>query len=316
MADIAAGCPSERLSDGSRYVIIADLRMGDGGSKDELAKARKALFKVLGHWYLPQGYTLVLNGDIEDLRHFWLKDIVAAWPEMYAIFDAFNGEKRLRKIVGERDLPLLRLRSYPYELLQGLRLEDERGSMLVLHGHQAAPPFVGRDYLSDFMVNWLGTSKHPKVEEADEDRRERFKAERRLYGAAYALGIVAIQGHTHRPLFESLTIRDSLRAEVERLLREGDPREGEAKIDDMIKIYQKEARRKAHPSLLSRPSHDEASLVAPCLFSPGRIAGAKLNGNYGFRMLEIEDGSVSQVRWVKAKRGDEGESAQIGRAHV
>jgi hypothetical protein len=88
MADIAARSPSERLWEESRYVILADLRMGDGGKKDELAGERKALFSVLSEWYLPRGYTLVLNGDVEDLRSFWLKDIHAAWPEMYALFDA------------------------------------------------------------------------------------------------------------------------------------------------------------------------------------------------------------------------------------
>jgi hypothetical protein len=308
MADIAARCPSERLWDESRYVIVADLRMGDGGKKDELAIAKKALFAILGRYYLPRGYTLVLDGDIEDLRRFWLKDILAAWPEMYALFDAFKEKNRLRKIVGERDLSLLRLRSYPYELSQGLRLDGERNSILVLHGHQASPPFVGRDYLSDYMVHWLGSAKRPKTENVDEDRQGRFKAERRLYRASSYLGIVAIQGHTRRPLFESRTNRDSFHAEVERLLRAGDPRENGSKIDELISIYRKEERRAAaRRSLPSGPGYDERGLVSPCLFSPGRIVGAKVQGALGLRMLELEDGFLSLVRWAKAKRGKEGQ---------
>ena len=289
MADIAASCPSESLRRESRYVIVSELRMGDGGSKDELARARKALFAVLGRWYLPRGYTLVLNGDIEDLRRFWLKDILAAWPEMYALFDAFKERQRLRKIVGERDLALLRLRSYPYELSHGLRLDGERSSILVFHGHQASPPCIGRDYLSDYMVRWLGSSKRVKAEEVENDRRERFKAERRLYRAASRLRLIAVQGHTRRPLFESRTNRDSIRAEVERLLREGDPRQGDSKLK-------------------------ERSLVSPCLFSPGSVLGAKVQGALGLRMLEVEDGSVRLARWTAARgaagRGPQGSVPQ------
>jgi hypothetical protein len=301
MTAIAAGCPSEGLRDESRYVIVADLRMGDGGSKDELAKARKAIFAILGKWYFPRGYTLVLNGDIEDLRRFWLKDILAAWPEMYALFDSFKEKGRLRKIVGERDLPLLRLRSYPYELSQGLRLDVQKSFLLVFHGHQASPPFVGRDYLSDYMVHWLGSSKRSKAEAEEEDRGERFKAERRLYRASSRLGIVAIQGHTRRPLFESRTNRDSIRAEVERLLHEGDPRDGDSKLDELIAIYRRELRKGGRRSLPSGPSYDERNLVSPCLFSPGRVVGAKTQGARGLRMLEIEDGLLSLVRWGSAR---------------
>jgi hypothetical protein len=211
LADIAARCPSERLSEESRYVIISDLRMGDGGKRDELAVVKKPLFAILGRYYLPRGYTLVLNGDIEDLRKFWLKDIFSAWPEMYALFDVFKEKGRLRKIAGERDLALLRIPSYPYELSHGLRLDGEKNSLLVLHGHQASPPYVGRAYLSDFMIHWLGSSNRSKAAETDSGRQERFKAERRLYRASSHLGIVTVQGHTRRPLFESLTNRDSVR---------------------------------------------------------------------------------------------------------
>ncbi len=239
MADIAAHSPFEALGPESHYVIAADLRMGDGGKKDELEGARKAVFSVLGRWYLPRGYTLVLNGDVEDLRDFWLKDILAAWPKMYALFDAFSEGGRLRKIVGERDLALLRLGSYPYELSHGLRLDGPKNSILLLHGHQASPPYAGRDYLSDYMQRYLHRAMRRERRLPEDDKRERYKTEQRLYRSASRLGIVAIEGHTRRPLFESLTKREIVRAEIDRLL-------GEA------------------PG--PRP---------PSLFCPGRILGAK-----------------------------------------
>jgi predicted phosphodiesterase len=213
------------------------MRLGDGGSKDEFAPVKKMILSILGDWYLPRGYTLVLNGDIEDMRRFWLKDIYAAWPELYAAFDAFAEEGRLRKIVGERDLALLRLLSYPYALSHGLKIESSGSSIIVTHGHQASAPFFGRDYLSDYMVRWLGYPRRPKVEEGRvKDGR---KAERRLYQAASSLSSILIEGHTHRPLFESMSRRELTRRAI-----------GDAAGEDF-------------------------PVVAPCLFCTGHALGAR-----------------------------------------
>jgi len=237
LANIERLCPSERIVPESRYVVFAGMRLGDGGAKDEFAPAKKMILSILGDWYLLRGYTLVLNGDIEDMRRFWLKDIYAAWPELYAVFDAFAEDGRLRKIVGERDLALLRLLSYPYALSHGLKLESSDYSILVTHGHQASAPFFGRDYLSDYMVRWLGYPRRPKVEEGRvKDGR---KAERRLYQAASSLSSVLIEGHTHRPLFETMSRRDLMRRAI-----------GDAAGEDF-------------------------PVVAPCLFCPGHALGAR-----------------------------------------
>lgn len=201
LANIERLCPSESLGSNSRYVILSGLRMGDGGREDELAAVKKQLAWILGRWYFPKGYTLVLNGDIEDMRSFWLKDIQAAWADLYRIFDDFHKEKRLRKIVGDRDLSLLRLVSYPYPLSHGLKLEGLGSSVFIVHGHQAAAPFVGRDYLSDYMVRWLG---FPRRKPEGKRAKGGKKTEARLQETAPYLRSVLVEGHTKRPLFESL----------------------------------------------------------------------------------------------------------------
>ena len=304
IAGIASSAPREVLTRDSRYVVLADLRMGDGGSKDELAGQKRALFDILGSWYLPRGFTLVLDGDVEDLHRFWLKDIMAAWAELYAVFDAFRDSGRLRKIAGERDLALLRLRSYPYELAHALRLEGEHGRLLVLHGHQASPPCLGRDYVSDYMVHWLGSGSRPKSrpKAGPGDRKARFQAERRLYRAACELGSLIVQGHTHRPLFESRTNRDSVRAEVERLLREGDPRLGDSKVDELLAIYRREERRGSRRYVHSGSAYAPSAPAAPCLFGPGRAVSAKVEGARAIRALEIDGDTIRLARWVKADR--------------
>jgi len=299
LTEIAGRGPSEALGEASRYVIVADLRMGDGGKKDELAGSKKALMSIFGRWYLPEGYTLVLNGDIEDLRNFWIKDIVAAWPELYALFDAFAERGRLWKIVGERDLSLLRLRSYPYELLHGLRLDGDKNSILVTHGHQASPPFVGRDYLSDCIRPWLGSSRPSMSKGKGLGEWERYKAERRLYRAASRIGMATITGHTLRPLFESFTRRDFVIREVERLFDKNPQGGDEGVVDALIDLCRREAKRRASdPRVsLSGPGYDDRERASPCLFCPGRIAGVR-----GLRVIEIAGGALRFARWAKADR--------------
>jgi predicted phosphodiesterase len=309
LADTAARCPVERLEKDSRYVIAADLRLGDGSKKDEAVKTGKTLYTILGDWYLPRDYTLVLNGDIEDLGNFWIKSITAAWPKMYALFDAFAVKGKLRKIIGERDLTLLKLYSYPYEILHGLRLDIDRGSILITHGHQASRPYIGREYFSDFLQKWIHSSRRQKSRDDDSDGQGRFKAERRLYRAAVKLGMILIEGHTHRPLFESITNRDAVRIELERLLREGDPRKGESTIDALIDYCRKEARSRAHSGLFptSGPGIGMEGLGPPNLFCPGRAEGAR-----GIRFLEIEGGCIRFVRWSRKESEIAPPSAQAG----
>jgi len=50
---------------------------------------------VLEQHYLAQGYTLILNGDIEELLRFSLGEIGARWPDLYALFGRFCDAKLL-----------------------------------------------------------------------------------------------------------------------------------------------------------------------------------------------------------------------------
>jgi hypothetical protein len=78
--------------------------------------------------------------------------------------------------------------------------------------------------------------------------------ERRIYKASKRLGLVSIAGHTHRPLFESLSKYDSLRYSMESLIRD-------------------------YP----RADKEERDFVIPCLFNTGCATGGS-----GLTAIEIE----------------------------
>ena len=63
----------------TRLVFLSDLHMGDGGKRDEFRKNAALVASSLTGKYLTEGYGLVLNGDIEELYKFKLRQIQTAW---------------------------------------------------------------------------------------------------------------------------------------------------------------------------------------------------------------------------------------------
>jgi UDP-2,3-diacylglucosamine pyrophosphatase LpxH len=291
--------PVLRIEDGGRYVFLSDLHMGDGGSSDDLEHNRSLILGALRSWYLERGYSLVLGGDVEELQKFKLKGIRKAWGELYEVFDEFASRKALWKLVGNHDLGLLREEEYPYPLHHGLRLERSGRSLFCFHGHQASKLFVEHRYLSEFVVKYLAKPLKVKNSSVSEDSRARYKAERRIYRASKKLGIVSVCGHTHRPLFESLSKYDSLRWSIEELLREY-PSSGpdrRARIAELVSLYRGECERLGKREVrwgLSRSLYEEKALLIPCVFNSGCATGKQ-----GMTALEVEGGSIRLVHWAR-----------------
>jgi hypothetical protein len=204
--------------------------------------------------------------------------------------------------VGNHDLALLREKEHPYPLHHGLRLEWQGRTLFCFHGHQASTLFSRYMYLSDFIVRYLAKPLKFKNTSISGDSRQRFKAERRIYRSSKRLGIISICGHTHRPLFESLSKYDSLRWSIEGLLREypSSSSDRRAKVTQLIDMYRSECERLDKTELrwgLSKSLYEEKSLLIPCVFNSGCATG-----KHGMTAIEIEGGRISLVHWAKEGR--------------
>jgi UDP-2,3-diacylglucosamine pyrophosphatase LpxH len=300
--ELIASSPSEDLGEGAHYVFMSDLHLGDGGRRDDLRRNRALVLETLARWYGEKDYTLVLNGDIEDVSKFPLRDIRRAWSGFFGILDDFAARGKLRKIVGNHDLALLREREYPYPLLHGLSLGWEGKRIFAFHGHQASRFFVNYDYLSDFLVRYLAKPLRIKNTGISSDSSRRFKAERRIYRASKRLGLVSITGHTHRPLFESLSKYESLIWAIEDKLREYAAADGEGKKDiaEVFALYRAELRRlteEGEKYSLSRSLYEDRDILIPCLFNSGCATGKK-----GYTAIEIIGRSIELVHWGSAEK--------------
>lgn len=295
--------PEKELATTDRVVIFSDLHLGNGSRTDDFRANSDLFIAALRDYYFARGYTLILNGDIEELQRFRLHDIMERWREVYALFDRFEEHERLHRIVGNHDLDLLGRRDHPFAITEALRFSYHGNSIFVFHGHQTTVRFEKYNRLVGIGLRWFANPLKIKNYSVAHDSLKRFRTEERVYDFASGKKVLSIIGHTHRPLFESMSKVDSLKFEIERLCRKY-PKASEKKqrkIERAIDSYRNEL---ANIDIDEDPTAEVASLynanlVVPCMFNSGTVIGKR-----GMTCLELADGRISLVHWFDDTRSD------------
>ncbi len=286
-----------------RLVIFSDLHLGDGGGSDDFKKNAELFLAALRRRYLEGNFTLILNGDIEELARFSLASIATRWLEVYGVWSEFAARGALIKLTGNHDLALLRRRprDLPFPVQEALKLRLGSKTLFILHGHQTSHLNWAFQTLGILFLRWL---LHPlgfgNYTVARSSRR-RFNVEKRVYGYARRKKIMALIGHTHRPLFESLPRLDTLKIEIENLCRRypraaaAGKRELERKLERLKAEYVKLQQRDRRVHSAENLYHDGPLL--PCLFNSG--CGI---GRHGITAIEIVQGRAALVYWFDRRR--------------
>ena len=203
-----------------RLVIFSDLHLGDGSGRDDFVKNENLMCRVLEDYYLKKDFALVLNGDIEELQKFRLSRIRERYRGLYRLWDRFQEKKALFKTVGNHDglLQVPGAPEYPYPIHTALRIETGHRPLFIFHGHQAAPLYTRFNDLFTFLLRYLAAPLGIKNIPLKQTRKQ-YKIEKRVYRFSRRAKVASVIGHTHRPLFESLSKADSLKFSLERLLR-------------------------------------------------------------------------------------------------
>lgn len=293
--------PRLKIDEGERYVFLSDFHMGNGTSRDDLKRNKDLIESMLEDWYLKKGYFLILNGDAEDLSKFHYSAIERAWKDLCGLFKRFYDAGKLVKIFGNHDEKLFFEKSYPFAMQESLVMEYGDNRILVFHGHQATDRYVRFGFISHFLIRFLAKPLHIKNTSVSKDSRRRFSTEKSIYRAALTLGIIAITGHTHRPLFESLSKYDRIRYTVEDLLKEyAEAKESRRKtIESEIGVLRGEMASLSSADKRQRKTqslYGDNPFLVPCMFNSGCATG-----KHGITALEIEDGVISLTYWAKTK---------------
>lgn len=290
----------------TRVLILSDLHMGNGGRRDEFRRNSELIASMLSDYYLPARYGLVLNGDIEELFKFSLDEITAEWMGMYDLFEAFGRETFLLKTVGNHDSELVGLRHYRLadSLVESVRFSYGEETVLVFHGHQASVllwesyPAVSRAVV--FFLRYVAKPVGIRNFSSAYDSRRRFAIEKSIYEFSNESKVVSVIGHTHRPLFESLSKVDYLNYRIEELCRayssaeNGEKGKIERKITGLkgeLEACYTEGKRIGLRSGLYN------NITIPSVFNSGCAIGKR-----GITALEIEGNRIRLVYWYNGKQ--------------
>jgi predicted phosphodiesterase len=297
--------PVLRLGAKDKLVIFSDLHLGDGGADDDFAKNADLFASVLKKHYERHKFILALNGDIEELMRFPMARIKEHWQDIYALWEKFAARGALYKTVGNHDQRLLRCK--PGELspavIESLRLEMGAKRLWLFHGHQVSRLNWLFQTLGRLALRWLlhplGIGNYIVARSS----RRRFRVEKRVYLHARTKKLLALIGHTHRPLFESLSRLDTLKIEIENLCRRyphapaGRKRELEEKLARIKKEYA-QLRQKDRQLVRGENLYHPGPLL-PCLFNSGCGIGRN-----GITAIELAGGRIALVYWIDRQRSE------------
>ncbi|MFW5729799.1 MAG: metallophosphoesterase, partial [Spirochaetota bacterium] len=293
--------PTHRLDDRDQYVIFSDLHMGNGGHSDDFAHNADLFNSVLRRHYLRCGFSLILNGDVEELQRFPVSAVEERWAPVYELFAEFRDGPGLHWLIGNHDKRRLHHPHPGFPAEEALVFDYGSDLLFIFHGHQSMAAYEKHNAWVGFVLKYIATPLRIKNYEVSHNSAKRFRTEKRVYDFATSKRVLAVIGHTHRPLFESMSKLDSVKFEVERLCRKYPKADApkRRRIESKIATFKEELRRmldQDHDAADKSSLYSE-NLVVPSVFNSGSVLGKR-----GVTALEIDHGKIRLVHWFDATR--------------
>ncbi len=286
-----------------KWVIYSDLHMGNGTRRDDFARNAELFHSTLAKYYQPRGYKLILNGDTEELHKFKCNHVYKAWKNIYSQFDLFARDGKLIKTVGNHDARLiLDLKGFhPYKMDTVIRITGLDYPILIYHGHQVSALYERFNDISRLGVRYFAMPLGIMNYSVAHDSRKRHYMEKRIYNYSRREQIVSIIGHTHRPLFESLSMAETLRFRIENLLNRYGKATPEKKLEIEKEITEYRAdlitwRTRKHRPDLQSGIYEKDDIPLPCMFNSGAVIGKR-----GITCLELTRGKIRLMHWFDDK---------------
>ena len=282
-----------------RFIIFSDQHKGRKNGADDFMMSEDNYVEALSYYHL-NGYHFISLGDSEEL---WENNINSVKNNNSRSFEAekkFIPSNAFIKIFGNHDLdwandplaPLYLKQIYEQSVIihEGIVLEtivkNKKVSIFCTHGHQGDAQSDGNWFSKFFIAKiWAPLQAYLRINPNTPAYDGQLKTlhNRMMYEwSASQQDLLLITGHTHQPVFESLT-------HLERLYRQLlIARKEENK--EMITALEKEIQiRKWQATTISEDFQSMKSCYfnsGCCCFSDGDITG-----------IEITDGNLQLIKW-------------------
>lgn len=285
-----------------KFIIFSDQHKGRKNHADDFAVCEKSYVAALDH-YFKEGFYFINLGDGEEL---WENNIFEVKKHNATSFEKeklFQKQKRFLKIVGNHDLywandptAFIQLESIYGEKIivyEGCILTttiNHRGFEIYLtHGHQGDLQSDG-NWFSKFFVSMVwgplqGVLDINPNTPANNDQLKSLHNTIMYDWSSVEKNTLLITGHTHQPVFMSLTHLERLYVKLDKAQKENDAL--------AIKSIEEEIE-KVQPKNETPP---DFSKIIPCYFNSGCCCfdDGDITG------IEIADGCIRLIKWKNAR---------------
>jgi UDP-2,3-diacylglucosamine pyrophosphatase LpxH len=288
-----------------RFIVFSDQHKGAKNGADDFMLCEPNYLSALAYYY-NNNYNLIVLGDCEELWENKLSKVVKQQQPSFDWYKKFISQNRFYKTIGNHDLDwkndpwtitqIKKLFEADLVIYDGVLLKttigDKRLDILCTHGHQGDRASDG-NWFSKFFVSkiWAPLQAWLKINPNTPAYDAQLKTlhNKLMYEWSEAQkNLLLITGHTHQPVFESLT-------HIERLYRQ---LQIAGQMDDgtMISLLREEIQKRkfeySHVSgeyLSMRPTYFNSGC---CCFNDGDITGIEIEGGY-LRLIKwaVKEGS-------------------------
>ena len=282
-----------------RFIIFSDQHKGAKNGADDFMLCEPNYLCALDH-YFEHNYQLIVLGDCEELWENKLSSVTKQQAPSFERYQKFVAQARFYKTIGNHDLdwkndPLTilqikKLFGADITIYDGLVLQTTLNGkelkILCTHGHQGDKASDG-NWFSKFFVSriWAPLQAWVKINPNTPAYDAQLKTAHN--GMMYEWSneqknLLLITGHTHQPVFASLT-------HIERLYRQllmAEASNDNEQIEPVRKEIEKRKFEYNHVSkdyLLMKPTYFNSGC---CCYSDGDITG-----------IEIDGGCLRLIKW-------------------
>lgn len=287
-------------ADRHRVIVFSDQHRGARDGSDDFAVCEKSYLTAL-EYYNKEGFYFINLGDCEELWENTMFGIAKYNEEVYKKEKLFIDRDAYCKVFGNHDLfwdndPLSsvwlkKIYGSSIRIFAGVlvRIEWPAGASLDIfctHGHQGDKQSDGNLFSKWFVSYvWGPLQKLLKININSPSANDNLKTLHNMYmydWSAAQKNILLITGHTHQPVFNSLTHLERLYQRLEKAQTLNDA-ETLRKIEAEIPRRKREYDFVNHSFDKMKPTYFNSGC---CCFDDGTITG-----------IEISDGIIRLVKW-------------------
>jgi UDP-2,3-diacylglucosamine pyrophosphatase LpxH len=286
--------------DGGKFIIFSDQHKGGRNGADDFILAENNYLAALDY-YDKNGYALICLGDCEELWENTLGKVKDSYPKTFEAEKKFVERKAFVKVLGNHDLywgndpfawwHLKKIYNEEVKIYEALILTTAIGEnqlrIFCTHGHQGDAQSDGNWFSKFFVARiWAPLQAYLRINPntaAYNTEKKTLHNEIMYEWSARQKDTLLITGHTHQPVFTSLTHIERLYKQLQRAKADNNEK-AIKEVEAEIRKREREFSSVSVDYLVMKPTYFNSGC---CCFVDGDITG-----------IEIAEGNINLIKWT------------------